>query len=90
MGGKQDIQKITQILSMHLYELLYLYLSMHLLPGGCHCNPFQYSYLENPNGQSNLEGYSPCGRKESDMTERLSTCTFLEITHKTFEKLTLS
>ena len=42
-------------------------------PGGGHGNPLQYSYLENPHGQRSLAGYSPRGRKESDMTERLST-----------------
>ena len=42
-------------------------------PGGGHGNPLQYSCLENPHGQRSLEGYSPWGRKESDMTERLST-----------------
>ena len=36
-------------------------------------NPLQYSGLENPHGQRNLEGCSQWGRKESDMTERLST-----------------
>ena len=36
-------------------------------------NPLQYPYLENPHGQKSLVGYSPQGRKESDMTERLST-----------------
>ena len=30
-------------------------------PGGGHGNPLQYSYLENPYGQRNLVGYSPCG-----------------------------
>ena len=33
-------------------------------------NPLQYSYLENLHGQKSLAGYSPCGHKESDMTER--------------------
>ena len=42
-------------------------------PGGEHGNPLQYSCLENPNGQRSLVGYSPLGRKESDMTE--CTCT---------------
>ena len=42
-------------------------------PGGGHGNPLQYSGLENPHGQRNLEGCSQWGRKESDMTERLST-----------------
>ena len=41
-------------------------------PGGGHGNPLQYPCLENPHGQRSLEGYSPWGRKESDMTERLS------------------
>ena len=33
-------------------------------------NPLQYSCLENPMNRS-LVGYSPWGRKELDMTERL-------------------
>ena len=41
-------------------------------PGGRHGNPLQYSGLENPHGQRSLAGYSPWGRKESDMTEQLS------------------
>ena len=35
-------------------------------------NPLQFSCLENPYGQRNLAGYSPWGRKESDMTEWLT------------------
>ena len=31
--------------------------------------PLQYSCLETPHGQRSLVGYSPWGRKESDMTE---------------------
>ena len=42
-------------------------------PGGGHGNPLQYSSLENPHGQSSPVEPSPWGRKESDMTERLST-----------------
>ena len=38
-------------------------------PGGGHGSPLQYSCLENPQGQRRLAGYSPWGRKESDMTE---------------------
>ena len=38
-------------------------------PGGGHGNPLQYSCLENPHGQRSLEGYSPYGGNESDMTE---------------------
>jgi len=43
-------------------------------PGG-HGNPLQYSCLENPHGQRSLAGYSPCGHKELDTTEQLSTST---------------
>ena len=32
-------------------------------------NPLQYSCLKNPHGQRSLVGYSPWGRRESDMTE---------------------
>ena len=35
--------------------------------------PLQYSGLENLHRQRSLVGYSPWGRKESDMTERPST-----------------
>ena len=42
--------------------------------GGEHGNPLQYSFLENPHGQRSLAGYCPWGCKESDTTERLSTC----------------
>ena len=42
-------------------------------PGGGHGNPLQYSCLENPHEQRSLAGYSPCGWKESDTTEQLST-----------------
>ena len=44
-------------------------------PGGGHGSPLQYSCLENPRGQRSLllEGYSPWGCKELDMTEWLST-----------------
>ena len=42
-------------------------------PGGRHGNPLQYSCLENPHGQRSLAGYSPCGLKELDTTEWLST-----------------
>ena len=40
--------------------------------GGGHGSPLQNSCLENPHGQRSLAGYSPWGRNESDMTERLS------------------
>ena len=42
-------------------------------PGGGHGNLLQYSSLEDPHGQRSLGGYSPWGRKESDMTEQLSS-----------------
>ena len=38
-------------------------------PGGGHGNPVQYSCLENPPGERSLAGYSPWGRRESDMSE---------------------
>ena len=38
-------------------------------PGGGHGNPLQYSCLEKSHGQSNVVGYSPWGRKESEVTE---------------------
>ena len=38
-------------------------------PGGGHDNLLQYSCLENPHEQGSLEGYSPRGHKELDMTE---------------------
>ena len=38
-----------------------------------HGNPLQYSCLENPMDRVNLVGCSPVGRKESDMTEGLSS-----------------
>ena len=47
-------------------------------PGKGHDNPLQYSCLENPHGQRSLVGYSPWGRKESDMTEQLSTAQHKE------------
>ena len=42
------------------------------LEGRCD-NPLQYSCLENPHAQRSLVGYSACGPKESDTTERLCT-----------------
>ena len=41
-------------------------------PEGGHGNPFHYSCLENPHGQRNLVDYNPWGRKDTDMTERLT------------------
>ena len=48
-------------------------------PGGGRGNLLQYSCLENPHGQRSLVGYSPCGHKESDMTEQLSTLLLLVV-----------
>ena len=36
-------------------------------PGGGNGKPLQYSYVGKSHGQKNLAGYSPWGRKESDM-----------------------
>ena len=41
--------------------------------GGGRGNPLKYSCLENPHGQGSLVGYSPCGHKELDRTEQLSS-----------------
>ena len=38
-------------------------------PGGGHDNLLHYSFLENAHGQRSLVGYSPWGRKKSDMTD---------------------
>ena len=40
--------------------------------GGGHGKSFQYSCLENLQGQRNQVGFSPWGRKESDMGQQLS------------------
>ena len=42
-------------------------------PGEGNDNPYQYSCLENLQGQRSLTGYSLKGRKESDTTVTLST-----------------
>ena len=42
-------------------------------PGGGHGNPLQYSCLEKSAWIEEPGGYSPWGRKELDMTERLNT-----------------
>ena len=42
-------------------------------PRGGHGYPLKYSCLENSQGQRSLVGYSPWGRKESDMTEQART-----------------
>ena len=41
-------------------------------PGGGHGNPFQYSCLENTNGQKEPGGLQSMGCKDSDTTELLS------------------
>ena len=43
------------------------------IPGGGYGNPLQYSCLENAHGPRSMASYSPWGRKESDMTEWVST-----------------
>ena len=40
-------------------------------PGEGNGNPLQYSCLQKLHGQRSLVGYSPWGRKKSDMTEQL-------------------
>ena len=41
-------------------------------PGRGHGNPLHYSCLENPHGQISLEGYSPLGHRELEMTDATS------------------
>ena len=41
-------------------------------PGRGHGNPLYYSCLENPHGQISLEGYSPLGHRELEMTDATS------------------
>ena len=51
-------------------------------------NPLQYSCLENPMDEwRSLVGYSPWGRKESDMTERLHFLSFF-LVHPGGEEVT--
>ena len=47
-------------------------------PGEGNGNPLQYSCLENPHGQRSPVGYSSRRRKESDMTEQLSTAQHMK------------
>ena len=46
-------------------------------PGRGHGNTLRCSCLEKPHGQKILACYSPCGHKESDTTEHLSTATYI-------------
>ena len=47
-------------------------LGLRTSPGEGNGNPLQYPCLENSmDGGRSLAGYSPWGRKKSDMTERL-------------------
>ena len=48
-------------------------------PGEGNGNPLRYSCQENPHGQGSLVSYSPWDRKESNMTEQLSTAQHREI-----------
>ena len=50
-------------------------------PGGGQSNLLQDSCLENPLGQRRLEWYCPWGRKEPEMTERLSTASVGSAAH---------
>ena len=38
-------------------------------PGGGHCNPLQFSCLENPHRQRSQEGYIPWSHKELETIE---------------------
>ena len=66
-------------------------LGLRRSPGGGNGNPHQYSYLENPRGQRSLEGYSPWGCKESDMTKatknELTSALVLQINDNTLPSI---
>ena len=42
-------------------------------PGGGHGNPFKYSCQENPHKQKSLQGYSPWGHKETQLSNWVAT-----------------
>ena len=46
-------------------------------PRGGNGNLLQYSHLKIAHGQRSLEGYSPQGRKELDMTEHACVSTHM-------------
>ena len=54
-------------------------------PGGGHGNRFQYSCLENPQGQRNSVGFNPWDREELDTTDPFShTCVLSHFSCVTF------
>ena len=57
-------------------------------PGGGHGNTLQYSWLENPHGQRILAGYSPWGRKESDMTKHSTAQAVIQRLWRTKYRIT--
>ena len=65
-GGSDGRESACNVGDLHLIP------ELGRSPGGGHGSPLQYSCLENPHGPRSLEGYSPWGLKESDITERLS------------------
>ena len=58
-------------------------------PGEGNGSPLQYSCLENPYGQRRLEGYSPWGLKGSDTTEQVSMHSYVILTLKLPQKITV-
>ena len=58
---------------IHIHEQSQFRCVHRTMSGRGHGNPLQCSCLENPHRQRSLVGYSPCGHKESNTTERLST-----------------
>ena len=70
-------QKDALSLAIPTIPINFCVLQLHLTPtreGKGY--PLQYSHLENPHGQRSLVDFSPSGRKESDMTEQLSTAPY--------------
>ena len=54
-------------------------------PGGGHGNRFQYSYLENPQGQRNSVGFNPWDHEKLDTTDPFShTCVLSHFSCVTF------
>ena len=59
-------------------------------PGEGNGNPLQYSHLEKSHRWRSLVGYSPWGRKELDMTERLHFHSLLKLSRNRFKLLSIS
>ena len=61
-----DNQRKRELIGEDLISLNHLR-TLSMFTGEGNGNPLQHSCLENPHGQRSLVGYSPWGRKESDV-----------------------